>query len=306
MSAQKNWNVGTEPTAAGALLEEYTGIHCGNCPDGHRVAATLHMLNPGLINVVAVHGGPYAEPYPDEPNFATPEGEALVSAAGANSFPSASINRTPYNRAFFIGRSNWSFACREAVSHIAPINLYASSSYDKASRKLAVAVEGYTLEAPEGTTRLAVAIVQNNVMGPQSGGQVGSEYMHQHMLRKFLTDINGDPIEVAAGQYFEKEFEYDVPERIGDVDVDPLNLEVVAFVAKDDRTVLNSITCRPACEGMEAPVDVIVEKYRLEISKNYAFPYVELRMTNRGTSPVTSATFECEFNGEVATLGWEG
>mgnify|MGYP001317457731 FL=1 len=28
------------------LLEEFTGIHCGNCPDGHAIANTLATFHP--------------------------------------------------------------------------------------------------------------------------------------------------------------------------------------------------------------------------------------------------------------------
>lgn len=40
------WNVGTEATHKSVIIEEFTGIHCGNCPDGHKRAAALQRMHP--------------------------------------------------------------------------------------------------------------------------------------------------------------------------------------------------------------------------------------------------------------------
>ena len=54
------WNVGTEATHKSVIIEEFTGIHCGNCPDGHKRAAALQRMHPDNLFVVAIHAGSFA------------------------------------------------------------------------------------------------------------------------------------------------------------------------------------------------------------------------------------------------------
>ena len=55
-------NVSTEPQNKKALIEEFTGINCGNCPDGHAIAAKLQLAQPENVYTIAIHAGHYAEP----------------------------------------------------------------------------------------------------------------------------------------------------------------------------------------------------------------------------------------------------
>ena len=44
------------------VLEEFTGLHCGYCPDGHSRANALVADNPGRVILVNIHSGGYAVP----------------------------------------------------------------------------------------------------------------------------------------------------------------------------------------------------------------------------------------------------
>ena len=48
-------NVSTTPENRNVVLEEFTGIHCGYCPDGHLLAQQLHDNNPGDIVLINIH-----------------------------------------------------------------------------------------------------------------------------------------------------------------------------------------------------------------------------------------------------------
>ena len=46
--------VSTDPENKNVVLEEYTGIHCVWCPEGHAIAQAMQNNNPGdvfLINI---------------------------------------------------------------------------------------------------------------------------------------------------------------------------------------------------------------------------------------------------------------
>ena len=69
----------------------------------------------------------------------------------------------------------------------------------------------------------------------------GNTYRHDHMLRAVLTGQWGEEIaNTTKGSLFAKVYEYDVPEKIGDADVDPTQLEVYAFVAEGKGGVLSA------------------------------------------------------------------
>ena len=51
--------VSTIPENRNVVLEEFTGIHCTWCPDGHLVAATIKAANPNDFFIVNIHEGSF-------------------------------------------------------------------------------------------------------------------------------------------------------------------------------------------------------------------------------------------------------
>ncbi|MEE0895829.1 MAG: hypothetical protein U0M28_07680, partial [Bacteroidales bacterium] len=47
--AQTPQFVSTEPANRNVIIEEYTGINCGYCPDGHRIVREYMEANPGRV-----------------------------------------------------------------------------------------------------------------------------------------------------------------------------------------------------------------------------------------------------------------
>lgn len=300
-------HVGTEPQQASVLLEEFTGINCGYCPQGHQRAASMLLAQPDKVNVIAVHAGYYAVPLSDQPDFRTDEGEDLCTSLQVSGFPSGTINRRDYGNSIVLSRGIWPTSARQAVAETAAVNLWCEASYDNATRNLAINVEGYCVEMPENGVRLGVALVQNNITGPQSGGLVGDEYNHMHMLRAYLTDLWGDDIEEAAkGEYFTRNYNYTLPEAIKDAAVDPLDIEVIVFAANGNTAIDNSLTCLPQCTGLERGIDVDIAAYKIPIKKNYGFDFIELYLTNNSTQPVTEASFDLTYNDQTESVSWNG
>ncbi|MDG2052789.1 MAG: hypothetical protein P8J69_03345, partial [Flavobacteriaceae bacterium] len=89
--------VSTETELKNVVLEEYTGIYCTYCPDGHAIAAALQENNPGRVNLINIHVGGYSNPSNGDPDFRTPFGSAIANEAGVPFYPSGSINRRSWN-----------------------------------------------------------------------------------------------------------------------------------------------------------------------------------------------------------------
>lgn len=299
------WNVSTTPTHQSALIEEFTGIHCPNCPDGHRMAAEISAIHPE-VHSVAIHAGGYAEHRPSEPDFVTAVGTAIHGHFEASSYPSGVVSRQQTRYGLVIGRSDWGGASRDVMQQTSPVNIWSSASYDEATRTVTLDVECYfTYDMTD--PRINVMMLQSEILGPQSGGQLGNEYPHRHMLRARLTDNDlGDVIDKKTkGEYWSRQFVYTIPTDINSVPVDPRNVEFLSFVTEGADNVRTLSSARLETPGMDPVFSVGTTAAPLAI-KNYAFDYIETFVHNYGTEPVTSAKFSVTINGERSEHEWTG
>lgn len=302
------WNVSTAPTAQHALIEEYTGFHCVNCPDGHRMAAAIKAMHPEQVHVVAIHASGFAEPRAGEPDYRTDLGEQLCTHFNVGFFPAGVINRRPNSAGEMAqGRSTWGPSARYATLEQSPVNLWAASSYDADTRTLSLEVEGY-VTADVSDLRLNAWLLQSEILGPQTGGQLGVEYPHRHMLRGRLNDSDlGDPVaDAAAGQYFKRTFSYQLPADVRGVAVNPANIELLVFATQGDANVCQVTDCRPTGTGSEQTFAATSAVSPIPIAKNYALDYLEVTLTNYGGQPLTTADFNVTLNGQLQQVTWTG
>ncbi|MBR4638602.1 MAG: hypothetical protein IKO81_08160, partial [Bacteroidales bacterium] len=52
--------VSTTPSNKNVVLEEYTGVNCTWCPDGHKRANQLKASHPGRVCLINIHQGSFA------------------------------------------------------------------------------------------------------------------------------------------------------------------------------------------------------------------------------------------------------
>lgn len=232
--------VGTDPTPKNALLEEYTGIHCTYCPDGHAIAQSILDNNPGRACVIAIHQGSFASPSAGEPDYRTAFGDALAGQTGLTGYPSGTVNRHVFTGSTTaLNRGSWSASCDQIMQEMSPVNIGIASSYNAASRELSIQVElYYTADAPASSNFINVALIQDSVYGPQTGGGAGSNYRHMHMLRHLITGQWGDEVSTTtAGSLVSRTYSYTVPEAYNNVPAVVEHMKVVVFVAEDHQEV---------------------------------------------------------------------
>lgn len=234
--------VSTEPQLKNAVLEEFTGIYCGYCPDGHVIAAELLENNPGRAVVIAIHQGSFATPNPGDPDYTTPWGDALADQAGVTGYPNGTVNRHVFmGGATAMGRGDWTPSANIIMQEVSPVNVGIESSYEESTRELTVNVElYYTADAAEASNFINVALIQSHIFGPQSSGGAGNNYEHMHMLRDMITGQWGDEIsETTEGSFVERTYTYTVPEEFNDVECIVEDCEVVVFVAETHQEILS-------------------------------------------------------------------
>lgn len=233
--------VSTQPMPKNAILEEYTGIHCTYCPDGHAIAQSIMDNNPGRAFVIAIHQGSFASPSAGEPDYRTSFGDALAGQTGLTGYPSGTVNRHVFSgSATALSRGSWASACDQIMQQTSPVNIGIATEYDAGTRVLTVDLELYYTTAPASSSNfINLAIIQDSIYGPQTGGGAGSNYRHMHMLRHLITGQWGEEvIHTGAGTFISRTYTYTIPEAYNNVPAVVENMHVVAFVAEGHQEIL--------------------------------------------------------------------
>ena len=249
--------VTTNPQYKSVILEEYTGIHCGYCPDGHLRATTMKNANPDRIVLINIHEGSFASPGANEPDYRTTWGPALDNQAGVTGYPAGTVNRHVFAGlgqtagGTATGRGTWSSMADEMMLEVSPVNVGASSVYDSNTKQLTIDVEAYyTSNSTSSTNYINVVLTQDSLLGPQSGGTsynptnyVGSNYVHSHMLRDMITGQWGEVISTTtSGTLYTNQYIYTVPDSINGNYVDIANCHIAVFVTETQQEILNGVS----------------------------------------------------------------
>ena len=240
--------VSTTPSNRNVVLEEYTGINCTYCPDGHRRANEIMAANPDRVCVINIHQGGYAAN-----TYTTEFGNALANQTGLEGYPAGTVNRHVFSGSVTdLNRGQWASAANQIMSMASPVNIAAEGTLDWSTRTLNIRVQlYYTAQQSVTSNMLNVAILQDYVRGSQTGMAsnpdqvVGNQYNHMHMLRHLITGQWGETIEeITPGTLVEKNYTYVIPAKLGSpnaIDAVLENLAFVAFVAEGHQEILTGI-----------------------------------------------------------------
>lgn len=245
--------VDTTPTNKNVVLEEYTGYLCQFCPDGHKTAEDIRSENPNSVTLVNVHTGRLAQPRGDAPDFRTDYGSSLSSEVNVRGLPSASINRKPFDFDYSTStRDDWSGAADIVLNESSPVNVGIETNLDPESRELTIEVEAYYTDSSNSdNNKLNVALLQNNIAGPQiDGGDYypenfleNGDYKHKHVLRDFITGQWGETIDQPyEDSLFSETYTYSIPEEIRSVPVKLNDLEVAAYVSEGRTNIYTGVS----------------------------------------------------------------
>ncbi len=302
--------VSTEPQNRKAILEEFTGIHCQYCPQGHAIAEQILRNIPGNAFAINIHQGGYATPSSGQPDFRTPFGNAIANQTGITGYPSGTINRHVFfGSNTILDRGQWGASAYQIVAMPSYLNMAVEASIDLDTRELIVHVESYyTGNSPQPTNFLNVALLQNNTLGPQTGGNQGNNYNHMRRLVHLITDQWGEEIATTTqGSFVDRTYTYSIPENYNNVPVVLSNMEIVVFMTETHQEIISGNGTFPSLIGLEHQNDASIKAIR-EIPKSCygaASPVVEIE--NLGGNLITSLTFEYSVNsGEVTTYTWNG
>jgi len=248
--------VTVNPQYKSTILEEFTGIHCGYCPDGHLIASNMYNANPDRVILINIHQGSFASPGAGEPDYRTTWGDAIANQTGLTGYPAGTVNRHVFSTAQSAGgtangRSTWSSMSNEVMQVVSPVNVGASSNYNSSTNELTIDVEAYyTSNSASPTNYMNVVLIQDSLLGPQSGGTnynptnyVGADYVHSHMLRDMVTGQWGDVISsTTQGSLYQNQYVYSVPTDVNGIPVDVSNCHLVVFVAESYQEIYTGVS----------------------------------------------------------------
>ena len=310
------------------VIEEFTGVNCGYCPDGHKIVNQIIAANPGRVSAINIHEGSYAARY------TTQWGDAIASQAGVNSWPSGTVNRHVFSGSkTVLSRDKFSANSTRIMNMVSPVNVAARATVDLSNRTIEIDIEAYYTSSVAKTNRtvltydttyvydstandtvmvidtnvanmLNVAVLQDNIIGPQSGASqlypemmVGSQYRHNHMLRDLITGQWGDTIyQTTAGTFVSKHYTYNIPDRISNVEMRPKDLKIVVFIAEGRQEILTGCDAEMTYVGFYND-DLTVEKSHCDIEFD---PYMVLH--NSSNELITNVKIPYSYSGVRDTL----
>ena len=309
--------VSTTPENKKVILEEFTGINCVFCPDGHQIAQAIKDANPDNVFLINIHTGGFANPSGGQPDFRTPFGTAIASQSGLVGYPAGTVNRhvfpgqsqsgNPNDTA--MSRGQWTSASNETMGESSYVNMAVEAEIDVTTREITVLVEAYyTGSSPVSTNKLNVALLQNNTLGPQTGGGMGNNYVHQHRLVHMLTGQWGmDVTTTSATDFVDETLTYTIPAAYNSIPAILEDMELVVFMTETTQELISGNGAKPSFVNLPFDNDAAVSSdAEFDDQCGIAFgPSITLQ--NRGNDALTSLAIDYSINGGATeTYNWTG
>ncbi len=217
------------------LIEEFTGVKCVQCPEGHEIAQNIADANNGRVEIVSIHSGFYAVPYTFSLyNFKIAEGTAIENLVGPASFyPTAAIDRKLYSgqTELLMDKNFWAGNAAAQLQEPLKVKVNFDNTYNPSDRKLIVNVSFDYLEEITGAQSITVLITENDIIDAQETPQgIDTFYVHTHVLRALLTNAIGDLVteQTPAGTTLTRNYQFTLPAAWNDT-----KCRVVAYVARN-------------------------------------------------------------------------
>ena len=242
----------TEVQNKWAVLEYFSGVRCGYCPQGHQIAKNILNYEKDAI-VIGIHTGSYANPSSGWANFTNEFGRDLGMQARVTGYPAGTINRLSFSNSqgggMAMSRGDWWSAAKEIIQEVSPVNIGAKAIFNALTRELSIKVDVYYTSDGNGPNMLNVALLQNGIVAKQDGG--GNNYVHNHVLRDFITGQWGDEIPAEStkpGSRYSKTFTYIVPEDYNGATIPPgggeaiiEDMKLAVFIAENRENIFTGI-----------------------------------------------------------------
>jgi hypothetical protein len=184
------------PQPKNALVEDFTGVRCTNCPTGHRAIDQMQAENPHRIIALAMHGR-------DFPNFTSPI-DSINDIDMREDFAGIILNSIvgrplglPFGTIDRVYKSStagaWGGYATTRIGLTTKVNLSVKTlDYDPSTRELNVTVKAVFLDSLAESPLFTIGIYENGLIAPQKDQDLANDpikhgveplYVHNHVLR---------------------------------------------------------------------------------------------------------------------------
>jgi hypothetical protein len=305
-AANAQWPASKTAENRKVVLEEFTGIHCVYCPDGHKRANELAAANPGKVFVVNIHTGGYATPGAGEPDFRNSKGTSIsnMSGMGITGYPTGSVSRHLFSgeAGMATNRGQWASYAGSLMQMSSYVNVGVAAFLDTVTRELHVTAEAYYTADAANANKITVMLLEDGVRGPQTGGSnfypammnPDGTYTHNHMLREVLgTSAFGTDVPTTTqGTTHTVTHTYTIPTMYVNRAPNLSNLKIVAFVTEGQKEIMS---------GAENDVKIVGTSV-----KNAAHAFSDVRLFPNPSSTQSTLAFTLKESGNVNVAIFDG
>lgn len=220
------------------LVEELTGVHCINCPDGAITLRNIEKKYEGRISVIAIHAGDLSEPFSNSKyDLRCEDGINIEKGWTYLGKPAAVIDRVIFEEPDVpvSGHTSWEQYIEQQLSEENVINIEAAIDFDTISRKGKLNIGVIPLKDLNGQFKLYAALTEDHIIDLQirKNGSIDENYEFENVLRDMITPHYGFEIGnfLKKNTVISKTFDFSVPESDGTWI--PKNMNVVAFISAD-------------------------------------------------------------------------
>ncbi len=314
------------------LLEQFTGIHCPTCPAAHHLADSLKAVKPpGSLLLMNIHAGAPALPYPGDPDFRTPDGNAIATAPGLNltQYPSGTINKHRFSgtpgRA--LSPAQWSAFIDSIQAQNSSLNIAVDGTLNVTTRYLSFSPEIFLRTLATNDTNDFVSfryfLVEDKVASLQEGASlyparispVDGAYIQNNVLRdELIGGIVTQALFVSkaalVGKKSSFQFNYTVPQQYGNTPVEPGNLRLLMTasyrgsgtgpggqIVGYDSNMITIATGPITLTGFAHTRDAQITEARAGSESRSPNLQSFVRVYNEGSQPITSVTLLSSLNG---------
>src|SRR5699024_3339871 len=141
--------VSTSPENRNVVLEEFTGIYCVFCPDGHVIAQSIQDANPDRVSLINIHTGSFASPSGNDPDFRTGFGDPIAGQSGVTGYPAGTVNRHVFpGRGQSAGstamvRGSWTVSANDILGMPSYANIAVEAELKAQTNMIDIHVEAY-------------------------------------------------------------------------------------------------------------------------------------------------------------------
>ena len=224
------------------LLEDFTGLDCGNCPTADNTDSVLRAQYPNEIVSICEHTvvGSLSNPLPGYPALSDSNALTLFNLFGyQGALPYGAIDRTifPGQDTILQNYQLWGGFISTEVKVTPPLNVdVINQVYDTSSGALTATMQVTFISAVSGYCFISAAITEDSIIDPQydiaMGGWV-KNYVHQHVLRKFIYPLLGLQLGKTASYTSGNIYIIKFSTFINKAKWKPKNCNIVAFVHQE-------------------------------------------------------------------------